>query len=110
MQPFSWSEAELLQSEPSDHSKTQRRYSLDNESFDYHSLSDLFGALDAQGLLKEGVLYYVADFALVEPECFNQVDEILNVLEMGHLEKFEPTQVYFTGADVAARMAVQRAV
>jgi len=110
MQPFSWSETELLQSKPSDHAKTRRRYSLDNESFDFHSLPDLFGALDAQGLLKEGALYYVADLALVEPECFNQVDELLNVLEMGHLEKFEPTQVYFTSADVAARMALQRVV
>lgn len=110
MQPFSWSEAELLQSKTSDHARTRRRYSLDNESFDFQSLPDLFGALDAQGLLKEGALYYLADFALVEPECFNQVDELLNVLEMGHLEKFEPTQVYFTGADVAARMALQRAV
>ncbi len=110
MQPFSWSEAEMLQSRTSDHAKTQRRYSLDNESFDFHSLPDLFGTLDAQGLLKEGALYYVADFALVEPECFDQVDELLKVLEMGHLEKFEPKQVYFTSADVAAKMALQRAV
>lgn len=110
MHPFSWSEAELLQSKPSDHTKTQRRYSLDNESFEFLSLPELFGALDAQGLLKEGAVYYVADFALVEPECFNQVDDLLNVLEMGHLEKFEPTQVYFQSADGAARIALQCAV
>jgi hypothetical protein len=110
MQPFSWSEAELQQSKTSDHAKTQRRYSLDNENFDFHSLQDLLGALGARGLLTEGAIYYAADFALVEPDCFENVDEFLQSLEMRHLEKFDPTQVYFTSADDVARAALQRAV
>lgn len=110
MQPFSWSEAELLQGKTSDHDKTQRRYSLNNEDFEYHCLLDLFLALDAQGLLIEGAIYYAGDFALVEPDCFEDVDEVLQLLEIRHLEKFDPTQVYFTSADEVARMTLKRAI
>lgn len=110
MQPFSWSEAELLQSTTSDHDKTQRRYSLDSEDFDYHSLVEVFIALEDQGLLREGAIYYEADFAMVEPDCFEDVDEVLQLLETRHLEKFDPTQVYFTSADELARMALKRAI
>lgn len=53
---------------------------------------------------------YAADFARVEPDCFEDVDEFLHMLEMRHLEKFEPTQVYFTSPDAAEGTAPQRAV
>lgn len=110
MQPFSWSKAELLESKNSDHDKTQRRYSLNNEDFEYHSLLELFWALDDQGLLREGAIYYAADFGLVEPDCFENVDEVLQLLETRHLENFDPMQVYFTSADEVARMALKRAI
>lgn len=110
MQPFSWSKDELLQSKTSDHAKAQQRYSLDNDNFDYYSLAELFQALEGQGLMREGAIYYVANFALVEPDCFEDVDEVLQLLEMQHLAKFDPTQVYFTSADQVARMALKRAI
>ena len=74
MQPFSWSEAEVLQSKADDHQKVERRYSLDNENFEYLAPLEILWALDDHRQLVEGSTYYAADFALLEPECFEQVD------------------------------------
>ena len=55
--------------------------------------------------------YYAADFALVEPECFDQVDEFLAKLGERFLEKYEHAQqVYFDDVDDSAKLALQRAV
>lgn len=111
MQPFSWSPTELLQSRVADHFKTQRRYSLDNQNFDYHSPLEVFWILNERKGLIEGATYYAADYALVIPECFDQIDEFLAGLEMRFFEKFEhATQVYFKDVDARAKTMLQRAV
>ena len=69
MKPLTWSETELLQSKASNHDKTERRYSLDNENFDYDSPLEIFWVLEGQKLLEEGAAYFTADFALVEPNA-----------------------------------------
>lgn len=111
MKPLTWSETELLQSKTSDHDKTERRYSLDNENFDYHSPLEIFWVLDGQQLLREGAAYFAGDFALVEPECFDQIDEFLEGLELRFFERFEKARsVYFKDVDAVARQALQRAI
>lgn len=111
MKPLTWSETELLQSKASDHDKTERRYSLDNENFDYHSPLEIFWVLDGQKLLTEGAAYFAADFALVEPECFDQVEEFLQRLELRFFEKFENAyNVDFKDVDAVAKAALQRAI
>ena len=100
MQPFNWSDAELQQSTPTDHDKVRRRYSLDNENFDFHSPQEIFWKLEEQERFEEGLVYFAADFALVQPDCFEQVDEFLDDLEMQYFEKSEEArQVYFKDAD-----------
>ena len=111
MQPFNWSDAELRQSTPTDHDKVRRRYSLDNENFDFHSQQEIFWKLQEQERFEEGLVYFAADFALVEPDCFEQVDEFLDDLEMQYFEKSEEArQVYFKDADETARTALRLAV
>ena len=111
MQPFNWSEAELLKSVPSDHTQVEKRYSLNNEDFEFTSPLEVFWVLDEHGLLRDGATYYVADFALVEPDCFERVDEFLETLEMRYFEKFENVDhVYFTDADEVAKLALKRAI
>ena len=111
MKPLTWSETELLQSKASDHDKTERRYSLDNENFDYHSPLEIFWVLDGQKLLREGAAYFAGDYALVEPECFNQIDEFLEGLELRFFERFENARsVNFKDVDAVARQALQRAI
>ena len=111
MKPHTWSETELLQSKTSDHDQTKRRYSLDNENFDYDSPLEIFWVLDGQKLLKEGAAYFAGDFALVEPECFDQVDEFLQELELRFFEKFENAQfVDFKGVDAVAKAALLRII
>lgn len=111
MQPFSWSEAELLKSVPSDHTQTEKRYSLNNEDFGFTSPLEVFWVLDGHGLLREGATYYAADFAKVEPDCFDQVEDFLETLEMRYLEKFENAEhLYFTDADEVAKLALKRAI
>lgn len=110
MQPFSWSEAELRVSKPSDLARTEKRYSLDNENFDFNLPLEIFWALDEYGLFRAGATYYAADFALVEPDCFD-TDEFLGTLTDRYLEKFEPTgPVCFNDVDATARTALRRAI
>lgn len=111
MQPFSWSDAELLQSTAGNRQRVERRYSLDNENFDFRSPLEILWAMDEHLQLAPGAKYYSADFALIEPECFDQVDEFLKGLEMRFLEKFEhANNVYFKDADTTAKAALKRAV
>ena len=111
MQPFSWSEAEVLQSKADDHQKVERRYSLDNENFEYRAPLEILWALDDNSQRVEGATYYAADFALVEPECFDQVDEFLAKLGERFLEKYEHAQqVCFDDVDDSAKLALLRAV
>ena len=110
MQPFSWSKAELLQSRASEHAKVDKRYSLDNEHFDFSSPKEVFWALDGHGLLKENATYFSADFALVEPDCLD-IDEFLGSLEARYLVQFEPIgPLCFTDVDEVARTARRRAI
>lgn len=110
MKPFSWSKPELLQSRASEHAKVEKRYSLDNEHFDFSSPKEVFWALDGQGLLKENATYFSADFALVEPDCLD-IDEFLGSLEARYLEQFEPVgPLCFTDVDEVARTALRRAI
>lgn len=110
MQPFSWSKAELLASTPRDHTHTEKRYSLNNEDFEFDSPLEVFGALDEQGLLREGAHYYAGDFSKVEPDCFD-IDELLEAMETQYFEKFEPSWIVsFTDVDEAARTGLRRAI
>ena len=110
MQPFSWSKPELLQSRASEHAKVEKRYSLDNEHFDFSSPKEVFWTLDGHGLLKENANYFSADFALVEPDCLD-IDEFLGSLEVRYLEQFEPVvPLCFTDVDEVARIALRGAI
>ncbi|MES2191279.1 MAG: hypothetical protein V4454_14245 [Pseudomonadota bacterium] len=111
MQLFSWSDSESLQSTAGNHPRVEKRYSLDNENFDFHSPLEILCAMDEYLQLVPGAKYYSADFALIEPECFDQVDEFLNGLEMRFFEKFEHAKnVYFKDADTTAKTALKIAV
>lgn len=110
MQPFSWSVAEMLEGKISDHEKIERRYSLNNEDFDFQDLHELFWVLEDQGLLREGATYYAADFALVQPDCFEEVDEFLDMRQTEQLTKSNPNFAYFKCADEKAKTALRLAI
>jgi hypothetical protein len=111
MLPFSWPEAELLKSVPSSHGRTEKRYSLDNEDFEFTSLIEVFWVLEDHGLLREGATYYAANFAKVEPDCFDRVDDFLEGLEVRYVEKFGVVDYpCFTAVDDAAKLDLKRVV
>lgn len=109
MLPFSWSEDELARSKPGDHAKTETRYSLNDEDFEFTSLLEVFWVLDDHGLLREGAPYHAADFARVEFDCFDRVDDFLEGLELRYVEKFGDVDYpCFTAVDDAAKLVLKR--
>jgi hypothetical protein len=68
-------------------------------------------ALDDNGQRTEGATYYAADFALVEPECFDQVKEFLAGLDEQFFQKYpNATQTDFQDVDERAMLALQGVV
>lgn len=111
MLPFSWSESELMNSTPSDHSKIETRYSLDGEDFEFTSVLEVFWVLEDHGLLREGATYYAADFARVEFDCFDRVDDFLEGLELRYVEKFGDVEYpEFVTVDDDAKLKLKRLV
>lgn len=60
---------------------TNKCYSMDNESFNYDDVSELFADLESDGELYEGRVYYEADCELVEPKDYANSHTVAWMLE-----------------------------
>lgn len=56
-------------------------YSLNNESFNYDEIGELFADLEADGELYEGRVYYEADCKLAEPKDYANSHSVSWMLE-----------------------------
>lgn len=56
-------------------------YSMDNESFNYNEVGELFADLESDGELYEGRVYYEADCKLVEPKDYANSHSVSWMLE-----------------------------